>query len=31
MTPEVFYSELEKFDIHLTDTQKAQFETYFNF
>ena len=31
MTLEVFYSELEKFDIHLTDTQKAQFETYFIF
>lgn len=31
MTPEAFYSELEKFDIYLTDTQKKQFETYYHF
>ncbi len=31
MTPEAFYSQLEKFDIYLTDTQKKQFETYYHF
>ena len=31
MTPEVFYNTLETFNIILTDTQKKQFETYFDF
>src|SRR5574341_616631 len=31
MTPEAFYSQLEKFDIYLTDKQKKQFETYYHF
>ena len=31
MTPEDFYSSLETFNIQLSDTQKAQFKTYFEF
>lgn len=31
MTPEVFYNTLETFNITLTDAQKKQFETYFDF
>jgi 16S rRNA (guanine527-N7)-methyltransferase len=31
MTPEDFYSSLVTFNIQLSDTQKAQFKTYFEF
>ncbi|GAB2023100.1 16S rRNA (guanine(527)-N(7))-methyltransferase RsmG [Pseudolactococcus yaeyamensis] len=31
MTPEDFYASLETFNIQLSDTQKAQFKTYFEF
>lgn len=31
MTPEVFYKTLETFNIILSDTQKKQFDIYFNF
>lgn len=31
MTPEDFYSSLDTFNIQLSDTQKAQFKTYFEF